>query len=554
MQARHAASASRPVARQPAEPLVRPTLWSALLDAGIVAVLVLVHLQIQWRMRPPPHWADATDVYTAARVWPHVDTVHPTHHAMRIGSLIPARLLIDLLGPGQVSFALFPALCGAVLVGTTYALARQVVGRSWAGRAAGLLAATGLVFCPFLVDTPVFLTSWQLLPDVPAAALTTLGFVLLLAGTRRAPRDRRWGPGRDTTWLVGAGLAIGWAYLVREYMAFVFPAVFLAVLVLRLPWRRWIYLGVPAGLCWGLELANGEWVYGNPFARLTEASAQGEDGASATTRDVALKALWWSGAHLGHPRGGTIVGLAILTLVAPLVVRRRAAVVVALWAAFFWVGLTLSTGVLHPATPSLRAHVLFRYWLPLLPAVYVCGVGAVVAAAALVLRAVRPVSLRPVLALAGCAALTWWYVQPGYAETQDATGDREWNHLRIWLQAYDPGRVLTDSYTAQTLGYYRFAPVGGEVQWGSSVDVLAVPDKKEQSTRGFQLASKHPDDDVFVLGPGSIKSWDAAPDRGWAIAWEQGELCVMVNVASPLADELHLTESQAGCAKFARVG
>ncbi|NHC15609.1 hypothetical protein G9H71_17650, partial [Motilibacter sp. E257] len=115
-------------------------------DVTLVLALVAAHLWLQWRTRPAPHWGDSTEVYQFARDWP--DVGEPIHHAMRLGSLIPARLAQEAFGPGQAAFYAWPVMCGVLLVASTYAL-----GRLLAGRAAGVLAAGAVVACPVLVDT-----------------------------------------------------------------------------------------------------------------------------------------------------------------------------------------------------------------------------------------------------------------------------------------------------------------------------------------------------------------------------------------------------------------
>ncbi|NHC16080.1 hypothetical protein G9H71_20040, partial [Motilibacter sp. E257] len=423
-----------------------------------------------------------------------------------------------------------------------------------------------VVACPVLVDTDSYLTSWLLLPDIPSAAFLTLAFALLVAGARRSRGLPGWRPGRGTAPLVLSGLALGWAYLCKEYVVFAFPAFLAAGLLQRLPWRRWIWVGVPAAACLGLELANGAYVYGDPLARFSEASAHGQELPEASTRHDAWIGLWhaftgWTGPGATVPAAtyGALVawaaGLAVAgLLVGPLLRRGRDLAVPALWVACFWLCLTLMGGVLQPETPSLRLYFA-RYWIPLLPAAAVGAAATATLLAEALLRWVRPPALRSALVAAGALVALVAYALPTVDLAREARPEEAtWGRLRDFLVATDARGVLIDQRLARTLDYYRYEPAGGGVVWDGRIDPLPGPwDQTEtprpQTAHAWIVADEHPADDVLVVddryGPTGLRPRPGAdgveqpygevprvPQDGWVPAWSEGHLRVYVAVGS----------------------
>ncbi|RZS90213.1 dolichyl-phosphate-mannose-protein mannosyltransferase [Motilibacter rhizosphaerae] len=511
-------------------------------DLLLVVVAVAVHLRVQWLVRPAPHWGDASDVYDFARSWPDVGST-PNHHAMRIGSLLPARLAIDWFGPGQWAFYAWPVVTGALLVAATYVLARLL-----GGRAVAVAATVAVVALPALVETSsgAVLTSWQLLPDVPCAALLTTTYAALAA----ASRTRRQAP-----WLVLAGLALGWAYLCREYAVLAFPAVLGALIALGIPWRRWLWGVVPVLACFGLELWNDQRAYGKPLARWTEAAGHGSDGGGATTRADAWRGF--ADAMTTVPRGTTVVVLTVLAVAGPVLLhrQRRVALAPALHVACFWLGLTLLGGVLHPATPSLRIGIL-RYWLPLVPLALVGGALVLVSTVRWLVSWLPRPAARVVVAAAVVGALAWYAVPASDDVSSTTSEDVSWSRLRTWLHDEEPDGVLLECRAARVLGtYYRYEPRGGATAFDSRVRALGhdytspttASQLKQQCFRSYVLASAFPGFDVLVITPTGPTGQNGVPfsdaqlqEKGWTRAWRQAPLDVWVATGSALAQRLRL--------------
>jgi hypothetical protein len=332
------------------------------LPLGLLAVHVLVQLQI----RPYPKWNDALEVMELARRFPDMPPLHSdwhfvpvplAQHMLRIGMLLPERGFQELFGYGQVAFYAWPFLTGVVLVLATYWLGVELF-----GRAAGVLVALIVILHPMLVRTTIDNTSWQLLPDVPAAALFALGMALLVAGARR---NGRW-------WLAAAGFCFGWAYLAREFAAVMFPAVAVALLLWKVPWRRWLWVAVPMVALLAFEMVLNWRLYGDPLARLHVGSDINDPPLPNYTRLDALKGFWQM--LTVNPGAPLMLGLMAGTVLLGAITRRREFVLCAVWCAFLWFPLLLSGGRATP--PRATGSPCWRRWRSPRPARWRACAGA----------------------------------------------------------------------------------------------------------------------------------------------------------------------------------
>jgi 4-amino-4-deoxy-L-arabinose transferase-like glycosyltransferase len=491
-----------------------------------VLSLVLLHLAVQWRTRPAPHWGDANLVYGYAQAWPDVPL---DHHALRIGTLLPTRLFVGLFGPGQWSYFAFPILAGVLLVVATYALGGLLFGRLVA-----LAATLLLVFSPYLVNTELHVTEWQLLPDVPSTAFFTAGMTFLVIGVRRHPHAQwRWGPGSG--WLVAAGFLVGYAYLIREYVVFLFLVVVVAVIAFRVPWRQWWTVAAGAASCLVVEVVNSAALYGEPFARLVLGSEHGQDTPTPLPRSEALQVYLRALREDG--RAGAMIFLTVTLLVGTLLLRRRALAVLSAWFLCLWVPLTVLSGVLSPHTPSLRGFLL-RYWIPVFPAVLIGGTAVLVLVGRAALRRL-PAGLlasgRRALATALVGALfasVAWYGALSLQYARTAPGDGAWNKLRVLLAEHPDANVMIREDYARTLQMYRYAPVGGALRWYQRIETFPVADSAAAPT------ARATDAQLLVVHPPNAPRRLPRPDEGWLPLWSYEPLRVYVRLGSPLADQL----------------
>jgi 4-amino-4-deoxy-L-arabinose transferase-like glycosyltransferase len=497
----------------------RPIAWLAA-PVG----LVVLHVVLQLLVRPFPRWFDALRVADDARAFPDGPGPFPfssgaaTQHALRIGSIVPERLFQEIFGFGQVAFYAFPFLMGIVLVLATYALGRMLFGRH-----AAVLAALIVVLQPILVRTTNNNTSWQLLPDVPAAALFVTGLALVVAAGRRMAAGAG---GRAAPWLlVAAGACFGWAYLVRELVVFLFPVILVALLLWRVPWRRWWLLALPMVGALGVELVWASHLYGDALARWHVASAHTYPPDAGNTRAHALASFW---RVLTHNPGAYVTALMALgTVLAAAVTRRRGLLLCAAWFLALWAPLTLLGGVIDPQHVSLRVESP-RYWVALLPALALgtAGVAALVAgrrrawprvAAAVAVAAV-------VLAVYGVADVR--YVQQvGRGADEAGWTDARWNALRSWLHANERlvPALASDGRTAVTLDLmYRYAPIGGGVRWHGPVTVTHRARRRTWTPRPADVGGQGL---LWSRYTSTVRPREA---DGWRLAWrsDNGALAV----------------------------
>jgi 4-amino-4-deoxy-L-arabinose transferase-like glycosyltransferase len=497
-----------------------------LLTWGLPLALLALHVVVQLLVRPFPRWFDALRVMELARQFPNLDLHFPysagpaSWHALRIGSLVPERAFQDVAGYGQVAFYAFPFAMGIVLVLATFWLGRMLF-----GPAPAALATLIVVLQPILVRTTHNNTSWQLLPDIPAAALFTTGLALLVAAGRRTAA------GAEGRWLlVAAGACFGWQYLVRETAVFLFPVALVALLLCRVPWRRWWLVAVPMLVALGVEFVWAMHLYGDPLARWTVASGHRYPGLEGGTRWHAAASFWRVLQH--NPGASVTLVMAVATVLGAAVTRRRGLLLCAVWFLALWVPLTLLGGVIDPRHVSLRVDSP-RYWVPLLPALALgtAGVLAVLAGRrASVPRLGLAAALAAVVVVVYGVADVRYIQQAGRGADEAGWTDARWSALRSWLHDHEREvpTVASDGRTASTLDLmYRYAPIGGDVEWHGRVAVLhrarrRVRQPRPVDTNGAALLwSRY----TSVTPPRSAD--------GWRLAWRSDNGALAVYLPRP---------------------
>ncbi|MGH3389774.1 MAG: hypothetical protein ACRDOO_12960, partial [Actinomadura sp.] len=335
-----------------------PRTWS------IPAALALAWLAVMLVNLRLPYPSDQLNYLTAAQRFPGpLETAELLHQVTRFGLIVPARLAIAVFGYSQAAYYVVPLLATLALLLGTYALGSQLFGR-WVGAAGGVVVVAA---------TPMFRDATDLLPDVLAAGLFTVALAMAVA-IRRGRLAARW-------WvLAGLGALLGWSYLVREFILFVWPLV--PVLIFRrVRWPGLLVVAAPIAVLGAAELLLCWALYGDPLARLYAVTGHGSAPSppeiAATYRDlprhVYLRRLPTSLLRDGE--GWWMVLLLGLTLLGGLLRPRRFAIPVA-WCALLWVPLTLLGGFIDPSAPKLRLQ-LIRYWFPIFPAFVLGGLGLI---------------------------------------------------------------------------------------------------------------------------------------------------------------------------------
>lgn len=501
-------TADRPAGRTPPRPAggrapltavraawerLSPGARSELLVAG---ALVVVYAAVLLTNLSVPQPTDHTEYMRAARTFPsRPGNPVLNHQYLRIGLIAPTALVMRIFGYSAVTYHAFPVAAGLLLMVSVHAIGRMLF-----GRLVGLLSACVLGFTGVVV-----IAGTELLPDLPATALFTAAIAVLVALRRRLLRRRR-------VWLVVAGALLGWSYLTREFIVFVWPLAAFLAWPRRGEWAggdsprwEWLWGVAPVALTGVGEMALNAALYGDPLKRLHASAGLGDlpsrPQIAATFRGLPLWVyLWRLPQQLGRqPEGPGLLLLLALTLIAGLVtavayLRRffareasplprsdeagsaggaRWVGMFAVWVLLLWVALTLLGGVLDPARPRLRLQLL-RYWYPVFPAFALGGVAALwLGSRVLRGRVVRGIVVScVVLAIVGVAAAG----RPGgsgWAGSARVTSDAL-PQFRSWLARSGARTVWADARLFRILPIYVVTPTGRRVWHGHLRPLLSA--------------------------------------------------------------------------------
>lgn len=504
----------------------RRVLW---LSAAVAACGVLA----QWVIMPPPLYFDPYYVWLGARDWPDVPLTRwpfseVPHQVTRIGLVLPARLVQEVLGPGQLSYFVIAAAGGCLFFVGTY-----LVVRSLFGDVAGVASALLLMVHPFFTMTNPYghEITWSMgvmLPDMPGAGLFACGMAALVVAGRREGRAQ-------TRFLVAAGLLFGTSFLVREFLAFLFLMIPAYVALLRIPWRRNVTIGIPMVAILAFNLVHNTLVWGNPLAGLRSAAGHGGQSRDYVTRDLALRSFLRA-MHDWQPLGLVFTGALALMLVGWLVTRDRRLALCLVWFFTLAVPLTLLSGVLDPNDISLRAW-LSRYWFSVFPPLLAGGFGSLILMGRMLPSGwVARFRLRTVVAPVLAVALGGVYVASAVTAVPDLPRDHAWNELRGWLKKHDGDvkLICADRRLAQTLTFYTRS-MWGDVQWHGQIrdfphDLGSVP---RDALQGPMLFTRWRGQESQIAG-----GWQPTAAAGWRLMWRSSDGVLTVwnpppNAATP---------------------
>lgn len=422
-------------------------------QTGAVATpvaLLVAFAVVQMMYLRPPSSQDGMHYFERADAFPDVPT---DHWSLRIGLLLPVRLFQWLLGYSEAAYYAVPLLAGALLILATYWLGRDLFSPV-VGAGAGVVILTSGMFLNI---------SSVLLPDVLTTALFAAGLALLV-------REAASVGGLSRRACVGAGLLFAWAYLVREFIVFLFPVVVVVFLVYRLPRKQLAWVAGPAFAVFVGEMVANLVLHGNPLRRLFVTGSHGGRRSSITdSRLDALERLPRALAEL--PGNDALVVLALLAPLAVLIATPGGRTVAA-WLAAFWIPMTLGTGLVDPSFRFVIADKL-RYWLPILPALALGGTAVVHNG----IRRWSEASDLPGRSLAGVVIVT---LLGGLAVAEGAddrardiyrvNGAHQLGELRNWLEEHggDVDVIWTDHFTARILPLYT-QTVWGDPVWNGDV-------------------------------------------------------------------------------------
>ncbi|GAA2605167.1 glycosyltransferase family 39 protein [Actinomadura fulvescens] len=524
--------------RLPVRLLRRGVVWKSLL---VAAASVLV----QWLVMPPPLYADPFYVFTAGKLWPDIPLgrepfLDVPHQITRMGLVLPTMIAERLLGDGQVAY-----FCVAALGGCLFFVGAFLAVRSLFGETAGLVAALVLLVHPFFIlvnpyGDEVTWATGAILPDMPGAGLFAMGVAALVAASRRA--DRR----RQTRLLLVAGLCFGCAFLAREFLAFLYLAIPIFVVLLRLPLRRMTFIAAPMLGVLAVNLGHNAVVFGDPLTELRSAAGHGGMPAEPITRLDALSSFPRA-MYEWDPLGTIFIVALALNVVGLLATRDRRLALTLVWFAALWAPLTLMSGTIDPTDISLRAW-LVRYWFAVLPALAAGGLGSLIlltrrfalpavrrhvipaarrAAAPLTRRLAEPrrrtLSRRAGVVSAGAlaVAVTAAYLVPAGLLIAEQPRDQAWSELRGWLADEETtvDTIWADERLGQTLTFYT-QDVWGEEVWDGEVRTFRQIDGElpAAAVNGPLLHTEWRGQE-----PPSSHGVQPSTESGWELEWSSSD-------------------------------
>ncbi|HEU5030165.1 MAG TPA: glycosyltransferase family 39 protein [Spirillospora sp.] len=488
----------------------RRVWWLALL-VGACAVAA------QWVLMTPPLYFDPYYVWLAARDWPDIPLgVFPfdevPHQVTRIGLVLPARLVQDVLGPGQAAYFVIAALGGIAFFVGTYLVVRALF-----GDVAGLLSAGILLVHPFFTMTNPYghEITWStgvMLPDMPGAGLFAIGMAALVVAGRREGRVQ-------TRFLLAAGFLLGCSFLVREFLAFLFLAIPAYLALLRIPWRRNVTVGAPMAVVLVFNFVHNQIVWGNPLAGLISAAEHGGESRDYVTRGLAARSFLRA-MHDWNPLGTIFIAALALTVVGFAVTRDRRLALVLVWFFTLAVPLTIFSGVLDPHSISLRAW-LQRYWFGVLPALLAGGFGSLILMFRMIPDGlVARLRLRTLAVPAVAVVVGGAYVWAAVTAVPELPRDKAWNQLRIYLGKHqDMKLICADRRLAQTLTFYTRDMWGKQIWHGEIRDFPHyVPQLPLDALQGPMLYTHWRGQESQIAG-----GWRPDPAKGWRLMWRSSD-------------------------------
>ncbi len=449
-----------------------------LLTGLVGGCLVVAAAAFELRYLPVPYPSDQINYFDAAHDFPHPGLGTSVHQFTRYGLTLPLRLAIEAFGYSETAYYVVPVVTGLALVVAVYLLGTMLVARPVGAAAAALTLANNVVMTDLLAP----------MPDVLGTTLFCWAMVVALA-VRQERRIVSASSRRRAVALLLIGGLLGWSYLAREYIVFIWPLVPLVV-YRRVGWRGLLLVALPVAGAFAAELALNMWTYGDSLARLRAVTGHGSGPVpaelAATFQDRSR--LWYLTrfpAGLSHvPEGAWLLAAVAGTAVAGLLAWRRLGLLLS-WLALVYVPLVLLGGVLDPAAPKLRLFMM-RYWFPAFPAFALGGFAAAWLLVRWLLvrervarrRAGRPWLEPGVLAGAvvlvlgalslGAAAPSW-----GISHSYRVVGSRPLGEFRTWLGSHRAQvHVLwSDRRTKRVLPVYTVGPTGDRV-WSGRLETL----------------------------------------------------------------------------------
>ena len=335
-------------------------------DIIIILFIFFLALGIQFFFLNPPVLTDQMEYYFTAIRFPHLPS-NPNIGSMRIGLELPVSILYRIFGSSEVAYYTVPLLSFSLLAISIY-----LIGKGLFSRRIGFFSALLVMFIPNLLQE-----CGHLLPDVPATAISSAGFAVLITSFGNKNTERNFTSRKSRFLFILAGILFGWSYLVKEYLAILFFLIPLIFWILEIPFRNIIPVAVAMLVMYGIEIAIGIIYYQNPLVRFLAASPRETEGE--IQKDIP-RIISYFGRLLVKSGGDGILFLMCLGVVNAIVSSiKKDKPYIFLLAWILLVYLLFTFAGLLPVIFNWQDIVLmrlhkFRYWIPILPPMVIAGV------------------------------------------------------------------------------------------------------------------------------------------------------------------------------------
>ena len=335
-------------------------------DLLVIIILFIISILLQLHFLNPPILTDQMEYYFTAIHIPHLPS-NPNIGSMRIGLELPVAVLYRIFGSSEIAYYTFPLLSFSLLVISVY-----LIGKGLFSRRVGIFSALWIMTIPNLI-----LEFGHLLPDIPATALASAGFAVLITAFGNKENKPDYCSRKSKLIFILAGFLFGWSYLVKEYLAILFFIIPLVFWILDIPMRHIIPVALAMLFMYGIEVAVGIIYYQNPLIRFGAASPR--ETLGEIQKDV-NKIITYFAILLNKQGGQAILVVMLLGVVNSIISsikKKKSQLFLLSWVLLIY-GLFTFAGLLPvifkwDGIVLMRLHK-FRYWIPILPPLVIGGV------------------------------------------------------------------------------------------------------------------------------------------------------------------------------------
>lgn len=502
--------------------MISPMQKSAKTDILIIACLFIAAIGLQLFFLNPPILSDQMQYYMTALRFPRLPS-NPNIGSMRIGLELPVAILYRIFGSCELTYYTFPLFSYALLAISIY-----LIGKALFSRRIGIFSAILFFTIPNLLQE-----SGHLLPDVPATALATAAFAVLITAFGDKTVDHDFSSKKSTWIFILAGVLFGWSYLVKEYLAILFFLIPLVFWILEIPLKRMLPVALAMLFMYGVEVVIGIVYYQNPLIRFLAASPR--ETLGDIQKDVP-RILGYFGRLLIKSGGEGILALMLIGFVTSFsgsIKKDKHTFFLLSWILLIYVLFTLA-GLLPvifnwDEIVLMRLHK-FRYWIPILPPLIISAVVFLDKVSTAIIGKISSIRMKKNLSISMLITLllilasvrgiiTIWNDSDFIKNNND-----HYLELREYLKENDnPEDIIwidRDNKRAfeRILPLYIRNPLGGLIWHGNTkyINTESLYLRAEEITNGYIIIDR----DFMVSGSGSLPDYLSDPPANWDLVFE----------------------------------